>query len=361
MEQPHQYIPPPQYAPPHSAPPQHASANTTAINNGTMLSHNNTAAAPTLRLGSNPHALNDPTLQEILSPFFQPFGVDVSHLPMTNPPIFQSSVTRYNEPSRRRRISISNGQISQLGEEIETVDSLYNQQPPPMPEHVHSHAQHLVGQQQPSIVGHALGQSHTVADAAHVPQAWPQDSGVAQGMVPQSTMPQNTTAPGSSASSSSATTTTTSASVPATATATAPAHNSNTLQPTLHNAMANTVPQNTVQSSMPPAQHQFDAWKRARLLERNRIAASKCRQRKKIAQLQLQRDYDQLVGENRRLTRKLAYYEKLVLKFRHFTEEHVQNCSGSKEGLRMVEEMLRIDSGVDEVDERGLVVKMEDT
>ena len=91
-----------------------------------------------MTMNNNPHLINDPSIQENLSPYFTPFGIDVSHLPMTNPPIFQCSVPVYDVPVRKRRISISNGQISQLGEDIETVDDLYNTQPPPMPKLSHT-------------------------------------------------------------------------------------------------------------------------------------------------------------------------------------------------------------------------------
>lgn len=95
-------------------------------NNFNSNNNNITSANKQLYLmgmNNNPHVINDPTIQETLSPYFQPFGVDVAHLPMTNPPIFQSSLPLFDEPIRRRRISISNGQISQLGEDIETVES----------------------------------------------------------------------------------------------------------------------------------------------------------------------------------------------------------------------------------------------
>lgn len=102
------------------------------------------------------------------------------------------------------------------------------------------------------------------------------------------------------------------------------------------------------------------AWKRARLLERNRVAASKCRQRKKIAQLQLQKDFDNLSRENMIIKKKLNYYEKLISKFKKFTESHFQKCHASDDfkDLKMIEEMLMIDQDVFEVNENGTVLKM---
>lgn len=96
------------------------------------------------------------------------------------------------------------------------------------------------------------------------------------------------------------------------------------------------------------------------MLERNRVAAYKCRQRKKVAQVQLQKDFDVLAEENRVVKKKLDYYEKLVTKFKTFFEGHLGRCaSNERESLKIIESMLRIDSGVSEVDDSGLVVKME--
>ncbi|KAF3985575.1 hypothetical protein FT663_02405 [Candidozyma haemuli var. vulneris] len=53
------------------------------------------------------------------------------------------------------------------------------------------------------------------------------------------------------------------------------------------------------------------AWKKERLLERNRIAASKCRQRKKQAQQQLQNNISKYERESRDQKKKLQKYEKL--------------------------------------------------
>ena len=85
------------------------------------------------------------------------------------------------------------------------------------------------------------------------------------------------------------------------------------------------------------------AWKKARLLERNRIAASKCRQRKKVAQEQLQKDVVILRNSNKIMKTKLDYYQKLVSKFKRFMELHMESCGGNKDGLTMIEEMLKID------------------
>lgn len=98
------------------------------------------------------------------------------------------------------------------------------------------------------------------------------------------------------------------------------------------------------------------ARKRARLLERNRIAASKCRQRKKMSQLQLRKEFDQLSEENIIMKKKLEYYEKLVQKMKRFSRLHMQECTskvknngsgkfehrdrGTNAFLKIIEEMI---------------------
>ena len=107
------------------------------------------------------------------------------------------------------------------------------------------------------------------------------------------------------------------------------------------------------------------------MLERNRIAASKCRQRKKVAQLQLQKEFNEIKDENRILQKKLNYYEKLISKFKKFSKIHLReheklnkdtdnkgdgsnsnskNESMTVDSLKIIEELLMIDSDVTEVD-----------
>lgn len=243
----------------------------------------------------NSHALNDRQIQEALSPFFT--GVDVTHLPMTNPPIFQSSIAHYDEPIRRRRISISNGQIGQLGEDVESVENLYESQVPPMPP---------TGYHPPST--QQAPQLSADLDNHEFPSVKQQKTSQPAGQNPASAIPM-----------------------------------------TRSSSSSNGGPEPGT-----------PGWKRARMLERNRVAAYKCRQRKKVAQVQLQRDFDVLVDENRVMKKKLDYYEKLVTKFKTFFEGHLGRCaSNEKESLQIIESMLRIDSGVSEVDDSGRVVKME--
>ncbi|AAS51816.2 ADL104Wp [Eremothecium gossypii ATCC 10895] len=271
--------------------------------------------------------MSDPVIQESLSPFFQPVGIDVTRLPLTNPPIFQSSLASYNGPPQRRRISISNGQIGQLGhmgqlDDEDVMESIYDLQPPPLPQRrngakpfskpVVSHEQFLARQHPPSYQaayvdvapgkpaeGHGAAYAGSVSSAPlhpHPEQPLTRPAHVLDAMASGPDFPR-------AASSSSL--------------------------PTLYDAPPGTA-----------------AWKRARLLERNRIAASKCRQRKKIAQLQLQKDVDILTKENKEIRRELEYYQKLVSKFKRFIELHMETCNGSNGGVQIIEEMLKIDHSI---------------
>lgn len=76
------------------------------------------------------------------------------------------------------------------------------------------------------------------------------------------------------------------------------------------------------------------AWKKERLLERNRVAASKCRQRKKQAQQQLQRDiskYEVAIKDNEE---KIDKYEKLLAMYNSVLKEHFGGNAHALERLR---------------------------
>lgn len=318
---------------------------------------------------NNSHMINDPSVQESLSPFFQPFGIDVNHLPLTNPPIFQGSVSSIDEPVRRRRISISNGQINQLSEDLETLENLYNTQPPPLPHRFDSHHAHS-SQLQPQQAKPQLYDPDASAQPVHAQvHAQVQAEVQAQAQVEAH----------SRASSSTNATTLKDSSMPpqgeGTNSRVSPGHWNNrnpakseefsdeqlvdpTSVPLKGSSSGSSVSSHSNRTSEPiPG---TNAWKRARLLERNRMAASKCRQRKKVAQLQLQKDFDVISKDNKIMRRKLDYYEKLVAKFKRFSEAHLRKCTGSDESLEIIEEMLMIDSGVQEVNDSGLVVKLEE-
>ena len=424
-----------------------------------------------MTMNNNPHLINDPSIQENLSPYFTPFGIDVSHLPMTNPPIFQCSVPVYDVPVRKRRISISNGQISQLGEDIETVDDLYNTQPPPMPRishtnnnnnndnngntggiqlksqparpvysQEHKHAQYKQHQgnvpaySQPQLVSQQPNQFPQLRrDLTHISsQNYDELDTPPMNLKAEEDEPNINISHDVSSNSSNVplqqqqqqqqqfvaqdiTTTGSQTSIqneisgdqlyqyqlqqeqkqqqdqpqiqqpygirPSVQTPHLQTIYANT--PVLPLSMLPTSINDPLIQSNDELTPGTKAWKKARLLERNRIAASKCRQRKKMAQLQLQKDFDKMSKENVILRKKVIYYEKLISKFKKFAESHFKTRSWSnsssggrgsvkveggddggelerdgKNALKVIQEMLMIDEGISEVDESGKVTKM---
>ncbi|ESW98712.1 hypothetical protein KL918_001896 [Ogataea parapolymorpha] len=69
--------------------------------------------------------------------------------------------------------------------------------------------------------------------------------------------------------------------------------------------------------------HGTSAWKKQRILERNRIAAFKCRQKKKVQQEKLQQDNDILAQKNAELLEKNRQLENLLLRLK----EEVSKCA----------------------------------
>ncbi|CDO94285.1 unnamed protein product [Kluyveromyces dobzhanskii CBS 2104] len=291
------------------------------------------------------HSLMDPSIQEALSPFFQPFGVDASHFPMTNPPIFQSSLATDSWNPRRRRISISNGQIGQLGEDEENVESIYYSQPPPMPP--------LRASQMPSNrvkveenIDGPLDLPHDGHDTESNSNNKQQSASMFssrlnfqqlqdESKVLDSDLDSNQTRTGSGSGNQ--------------------GHYVGMSKQVSETSSIKSS--NSVRSMERQTLPGTAAWKRARLLERNRIAASKCRQRKKIAQEQLQQDASVLKRSNRIMKTKVEYYQKLVSKFKKYMELHMQSCGGNSDGLTMIEEMLKIDHDLHQ-DEQGNLVRL---
>ncbi|KAH3682250.1 hypothetical protein WICPIJ_006789 [Wickerhamomyces pijperi] len=237
-----------------------------------------------------------------LSQYWSPYGIDISHFPLTNPPIFESALMMNNQGQPRRRISISNGQIGQITN-THNVDELYELQPPPLPKAAgsvhHSSTQSVSLGNTPQ----SLNQMYTSGALQQQPGKNLQNVpvGMAQPLQPQQQQQQQQQHIDSS-----------------------PIQRLPPPQPqqTLH-------PQQQQQQYVQPMQPQMTqqqqpqsnlvdangvpnhklmynnevifnpdagpipgtaAWKKARLLERNRIAALKCRQRKKAAQIQLKED-----------------------------------------------------------------------
>ncbi|QID85848.1 hypothetical protein GRS66_008438 [Saccharomyces pastorianus] len=364
-----------------------AAAATAAANTANTSALNKQLYFMNMNSNNNPHALNDPSILETLSPFFQPFGVDVAHLPMTNPPIFQSSLPGCDEPVRRRRISISNGQISQLGEDIETLENLHNTQPPPMP-NFHNY-------QNGANKNKNLPHRQTFNQIAPVDIPLYSAKKNTNPLSGTSLADQNADYTKDQrqhfAGSLSKNITSESASDLEGMTTFAPTTDSgNSTNKNMSKSLLKESHSNPSFSSRSQASHMdlannaqeeptpgTTAWKRARLLERNRIAASKCRQRKKVAQLQLQREFDDIKDENKILQKKLNYYEKLISKFKKFSKIHlrehekltknsddngstnsgIKSESTTVDSLKIIEELLMIDSDVTEVDkETGKII-----
>ena len=330
------------------------------------------------------HSLMDPSIQESLSPFFQPFGVDSSHFPMTNPPIFQSALATDSFNPRRRRISISNGQIGQLGEDEDNVESIYYSQPPPMPPMRSSQMQTNNSRvKMESLLTHGnsnnndnsnsnsnsnsgngndnrnvsnSGNNNNNSDGRSV--AYNMTLGVNSGNFAPSTsqlyaskmsfqqLQQESKSFGQSVEEPPA----------GPMTREFGQNSAYAMEMSTQGSDASSVKSNgSHKSSDRHALPGTAAWKRARLLERNRIAASKCRQRKKIAQEQLQKDVVVLKNSNKIMKSKLEFYQKLVTKFKRFMELHMESCGGNKDGLTMIEEMLKIDHDLQQDDQGNLV------
>ncbi|AOA63660.1 Transcription factor of the ATF/CREB family [Komagataella phaffii CBS 7435] len=89
------------------------------------------------------------------------------------------------------------------------------------------------------------------------------------------------------------------------------------------------------------------AWKRQKLLERNRIAASKCRHKKKVIQEKLQKDVDLFSQENRFLSKRIQLLEKSLEQIQALVDGHISNCS-NEDDLSQIREAirnLRVDEG----------------
>ncbi|ODQ78708.1 hypothetical protein BABINDRAFT_162405 [Babjeviella inositovora NRRL Y-12698] len=86
------------------------------------------------------------------------------------------------------------------------------------------------------------------------------------------------------------------------------------------------------------------AWKRDRLLERNRVAASKCRQRKKMAQEQMERNAEILVVENKELKRNYLKMRANLAKYQKLMQSHLLECKSGSNSLRLLEDLMKIDS-----------------
>mmetsp|Transcript_8612 Transcript_8612/g.8507 ORF Transcript_8612/g.8507 Transcript_8612/m.8507 type:complete len:379 (-) Transcript_8612:67-1203(-) len=241
--------------------------------------------------------------------FHDPF--DIHSYPITNPPIFDSTMmlpyTSNEGIPRRRRISISNGQIGQI-----INHEFYLDNESPLDEELNG----------PRLTHEPISKDDTMMNDVQPqhnrvpvrPSSTEQFLQIQQPQLPQKEMEpqaplkvrldlpvgqqQRTHAEDSLKSE---TPTTTKGDPPA------------GVPPPNHQLIYNNeVIYNPNNGPIPGTA----AWKKERLLERNRLAASKCRQRKKHAQQQLQNNISKYQKDVDMLKDKLTKYEKV---FKNFT------------------------------------------
>lgn len=229
---------------------------------------------------------NNGLFTDTLSPFFAPYGIDVSHFPLTNPPIFESALMVNNQGQPRRRISISNGQIGQITTHSLNGDDLYDSQPPPLPK-PSSQDDSNINQQlyNPSLGIDPLTPNIQIPPQPQQQQQVPPPQQIPQHLVnvpppQQPPIPQQQQQPPP------------------------PPPQQQQQQVKQSNQPYTTLGQSGIPNHKLVYNNEVifnpdagpipgtAAWKKARLLERNRIAASKCRQRKKAAHIQLKEDVE---------------------------------------------------------------------
>ncbi|PVH15511.1 uncharacterized protein CXQ87_003353 [Candidozyma duobushaemuli] len=262
---------------------------------------------------------------------------DVNSYPITNPPIIDSTFflpyTNEAGVQRRRRISISNGQIGQIinHEAFYADEDSYeemNDEPFRYAQSTHDGAQTTrilatsSSQTTPHFVHRPPPQPVKLEEKDHI-QAPPQPPGSLPGHpVP---LPRQE-----------------------------PAGSFNSLVPTEGSLPGEITPQSAIDdvAGVPPPNHQLlynneviysadrgpipgtAAWKKERLLERNRVAASKCRQRKKQAQQELQNNISKYENESRKQKARIKKYEKLFAIYNKTLSEYFSKRGNSIDSLR---------------------------
>lgn len=264
--------------------------------------------------------------------FHNPF--DMNSYPITNPPILDSTVLPYGDhTSRHRRISISNGQIGQIVNheaffmDEDLFDDLSNISPYPAQQTVGGQSQ-LPDQR---IVPFEVDASHQTATQLHpqlqfasvrATQPAPQVPGTTHHSAPRVDFRQMA---GNGHISNLAT--------PGPTLVDVQSHDMAGVPPPNHQLIYNNeVIYNPNNGPIPGTA----AWKKERLLERNRIAASKCRQRKKHAQQQLQDNMNKSQNKIKTQTERLEKYEKLLAIYntvlaRHLKDQHDQTFEGLRQ------------------------------
>lgn len=244
--------------------------------------------------------------------FHNPF--DMNSYPITNPPILDSTVLPYGDlGGRHRRISISNGQIGQIVNhealfmDEDLFDDLNDLSPFPAP-NVQPSAEDprmvLYGLDNGPKSGQGQGPQYAsvpapprgpVITSAHHQQA-PRNQYRVQDSLLTSTTP-----------------------VPPVSDVSGQSLDMAGVPPPNHQLIYNNeVIFNPNNGPIPGTA----AWKKERLLERNRIAASKCRQRKKHAQQQLQDNMTKSQKKIKDQADRLVKYEKLFAIYNQALAQH---------------------------------------
>lgn len=241
---------------------------------------------------------DDNDISANLKPIYKNYNIDVTQWPLTNPPIFENVMPNYEgfEPSNvmqhmpdgqepfhvmtekdrsRRRVSISNGQIDQLNNDLLQMDQLYCSQPPIYPRLLLNNnlpLNNMVRNNTNEVLNQPSEQTE-LDSAKQIAQNASEDGPVVKNESDVSDLSK-----------------------------------SSGKQSTGKKTGAKRIlpPSNTLIPGTPE-------YKKARLLERNRIAAMKCRQRKKLERDLMERDYDKLIAENKELKKKIQALETLLL------------------------------------------------
>lgn len=273
--------------------------------------------------------------------FHNPF--DMNSYPITNPPILDSTVLPYGDlGTQRRRISISNGQIGQIvnHEAIFLDEDLLDDLNDLSPYAGNLNGPNSGGVPDQRIMPFDVEGSHS---QTHSAQLQPYGQIPAPPLGPVVTAHQGHQHVGHRQFQENG-------------------HLSNLATPGPSSGPTDVISQTSQDmAGVPPPNHQLiynneviynpnngpipgtAAWKKERLLERNRIAASKCRQRKKHAQQQLQDNMDKSQKKIKDQTERLQKYEKLFSIYNAALVQHFQTGSDiSLEPLRGLV-TLRID------------------
>lgn len=247
---------------------------------------------------------DDNDISTNLKPLFKNYNIDITQWPLTNPPIFENILTTYDDSDslnnnsaegqegnethqpfhimgekdrRRRRVSISNGQIDQLNNDLLQMDQLYCSQPPLYPRLLINNNLPLNTMVKTNSFGEELNTNNLPANEGDSNQVY---SSREQSQEPVTVKTES---------------------------------DGERLRTSSRNSLGKKggakrilPPSNTLIPGTPE-------YKKARLLERNRIAAMKCRQRKKLERDIMVRDYDRVIAENKDLKKKVHDLEALLI------------------------------------------------